>query len=158
MHCNKSKYFNATLVNPNNNEREREILHSSTDNRNVTRKNNSPEYLRLEILHSVHYTRKTQNSDDANTRRYTPFPSSLPSSRFPPTLWESYTTYIYIYIYARVVLHNAHRRNETWSVAAPLFTTEKHPFPLLSVEGSRLDRIFYASNHHFVPALRQTSA
>lgn len=37
------------------------VLHSSTfDNRNVT-KNNDPQYLRLEILHSVHYTRKTQN-------------------------------------------------------------------------------------------------
>lgn len=115
MHCNKSKYSNATLVNPNNNEREREILHSSTDNRNVTRKNNSPEYLRLEILHSVHYTRKTQNSDDANTRRYTPFPSSLSSSRFPPTLWESYTTYIYIYMLALFcIMHIGATRHGAW--------------------------------------------
>lgn len=63
-------------------------------------------------------------------------PSLPPSLRlvFPP-LCGNRIRRIYIYIYARVVLHNAHQRNETWSVAAPLFTTEKHPFPLLSVEG-----------------------
>lgn len=55
-------------------------------------------YLRLEILHSVHYTRKTRNSDDTNTRRYPPFSSSLPSSRF---------------VFTYVVLHNAYRCNET---------------------------------------------
>lgn len=73
-------------------------------------------YLRLEILHSVHYTRK---SDDTNTRRYPPFSSSLPSSRF---------------VFTYVVLHNAYRCNET-SLHHYLLT-EKHPFPLLSVEGS----------------------
>lgn len=97
-------------------------------------------YLRLEILHSVHYTRKTRNSDDTNTRRYPPFSSSLPSSRF---------------VFTYVVLHNAYRCNET--SLHHYFRLKSIPFLSFrwrgrSVGRSRLDRIFYACNHHFVPA------
>lgn len=129
-------------MNPNNNERKKEkyYIHPpiiETSRGRIIAQNT---YLRLEILHSVHYTRKTRNSDDTNTRRYSPFSSSLPSSRF---------------VFTYVVLHNAYRCNET--SLHHYLRLKSIPFLSFrwrdrSVGRSRLDRIFYACNHHFVPA------
>lgn len=88
MHCNTCE-CKFTIMKKKK-KREKYYIHPPISNRNVTRKNNGPEYIRLEILHSVHYTRKkTQNSDDANTRRYSL--SSLPPSLPPPLRLVSFS-------------------------------------------------------------------
>lgn len=105
------------------------VLHSSTfDNRNVT-KNNGPQYLRLEILHSVHYTRKTQNIEHEHSTIH--FSSLSSTLRLVFTRWES------------DVSHNAQQCNDTvtsvacWRLKASLSS----PFD----EGVGRASIFYAS-------------
>lgn len=124
-------------------KREKYYIHPPISNRNVTRKNNGPEYIRLEILHSVHYTRKkTQNSDDANTRRYSL--SSLPPSLPPPlrlvsfSLVENRIYDVYMLALFRVMHIGATRHRA--SLHYYLYTTEKHPFPLVSMEGRPVGR------------------
>lgn len=101
------------------------ILHSSIfDNRNVT-KNNDPQYLRLEILHSVHYTRKTQNIEHEYSTIH------FSSLRLVFTRWES------------DVLHNAQQCATTLWRVSPV---ESIPF------GGGVGR---ASTESFTPAFRQ---